>query len=917
MAHSAKGTASGSSGDLEVYLCMHDGESAECAFAFVPKRLSSGCRMGATVLDSVIPDSALDDTDLAGGTPRSKRGRRPSSSSSWGTRRPRREAGSETDAFVRQKAADLLSPSSTSRKLYVDYSVAFKSKSSTGGVGMSGVVDGLSVGKSPGKALEPSRARKAQSPRKRGRKAASVREAEYSNSGLSLSSPLDSMLQASSETPRSNGSSSSKKLQDPVLDTSLEDFMSKLSGYKFEKPGSEFLQSYVPASADVFGLGTLVTPTRKDISMCHALSEIGDMAGLRSFERTLYQTAVLRSRAFGLSWDYFMRRVNDIIGMSVHNGAQGILELLKSSSASDPLLQLIIADVGVMLADKSKVLDILIDALKDGKKQNIVVKAKLSNTIQSCLEHIYIQLKVKASSSRSQGSDRSALEPGSRKNIFQEISELYKWRLRNRRIVIVVDKISQNLCEFLYILQLLKNREGLLLSCILCSNCWQTNLEQHVSLRVYYNLSIVNCDVLSVNKVSEEILKILLFDSEVQCFFPHLVELEVIWNTLYDDEMSLNGLIKRIYSMYENFYRSSQFSFVCMPNIIDIKAKVWETAGVPPFGIEADESLGRLLHSRLGLLFCGACLSASHGAYLQLLLDKEASLEALCLHVLPYEAMRLFERRLSMQLGTYILYELMACLPDHSRTRDRLALLSATFHSDHMDVRLPDLIKRISRTIGCKTGPSLSNVFSIMRRMGSHFLAVYSTITTLNSYMSCVPKHDLIDEYLRVIGGSSASSAATFVEHALMMLLVPAVHTESKLGHHMMVAKFHNQRHDWNVLRDMLTKKECTGFANDLKHLIKLSQAILARNINLWDLFCLFYSHFSRDGLASVFIRFTMALDTLTHILGYYSYTPVKTSLPLGLGSELSGSVELRLANAIKAKLSRFKVKRIHMGKFI
>ncbi|KAK1442270.1 hypothetical protein BgAZ_403000 [Babesia gibsoni] len=794
--------------------------------------------------------------------------------------------------------------------------------------------DSMSQGETV-RTLNKKAAKKASSPRNRRVKATedatSARDSDSARDSPSfgeiklLTLPIRDASQLSSEALSSSRSSrlgSARTANDSVIEAPMEESISKMSAYKLSKPDSEFLHSYIPVDNNLLGLGSVVAPTKKDMTMLRAMGNLGDTNSLKTLEKTMYQTSVLRSRAFSLAWEEFMKRVNRLITDSVENGAKSVMELLKFYKIAGKLLQLIIVDVGVVLKDKNSVLDILMGLLEDDKKEYIVIKVRTGTSVQTCMENLYIQLKAKVTHSRSQTSDAQAqsqtLDISTRKGIVEKVSELYKWRLKNKHIIIVIDKITHNLSELLYCLQMMKNKEGVVLSCILCSNCWQTNLEQHVSPRVYAGLSILNCDVLSVNKVSDEILKTILCDPTAQCFFPHLFELEDIWNTLYDEEMCINGLIMRIYHMYDSFFGGSQLSFVCLPNIVNIKANVRREGSISQLRIEKDRTLAPTLHSKLALLFCGAELSETQGDCIQIMLGKEHSVEALCLHVLPGEAMKLFERKISMQLGISMLYELMGYIPDCHTARGRLGLLADTFHSDHVEIRVEEIIKRICRIIEAKEGKGLSELIATLRKVGENFLQYYPTIVSLFEYMGKVEKYKLIKEYKDAVGvGSKAPTVATFVDHALNVLLLPTLFEASKLGPEMMVSKFHNQKYEWDILKDFLTKKDCTGFSRDIKHLIALSQAMATKSVNLWDLFCLFYSSKVGECLSSLFIRFSLAVDALTHVLGYYAYVPIKGAIPMDLSSDIVETVQMRLAHAIKAKLSRFKVKRVHVGKYV
>ncbi|GFE55560.1 hypothetical protein BaOVIS_029640 [Babesia ovis] len=725
--------------------------------------------------------------------------------------------------------------------------------------------------------------------------------------------------QGSTPTARGRNRFSSNvrsKQWEELLESELQSSISKISPYVFDNKGIEFSQSYVPASSSVMGLGTLVTPTRNELKMCNALSDLGDKECLLAFERTMYQSSILRSRAFSLSWGMFMQRVNDIIRTSVDRGAKSVIDLLKYNKLSGNLLQVILADVGVALEDKKPMLDILIGSMETlSPKEHILIKVNTSTPIQAILEHIYLTLKGCVTHVRSQ-QEGQVIDAAIRKTILEQIVQVYRSHSPGAHLVLIIDTITHNLSELLFTLQLLKTQEGLMVSCILCANCWQTNLEQHVSMRVYSGLSILNCDVLSVNKVADEILNILLFDSAVQSFVPHFHSLEKIWDTLYDEEMSIIGLIKRVYYIYECFYRNSQLSFVCMPNMVNIFSKVRTLESEPFFEVEQNDDVAKELLCKLSLLFCASNLSESHCAYLQLLLDKDASVEALCLQLLPREALKLTERRISLQLGILLLQKLMVMLPNCDRARGRLSLLTKTLCSEHAEMRVNELTKRLSRTIQAKHDRSLVDIVASLKEIGSHFLSVYPTVASMMSLLGTPPKHDLVCDYLVAIRPNAGSTAVSvFVEHALTTLLLPTVQSSSRLAHHMVMAKFRPLKAEWNIMRDMLANKESAGFTKYVKELLAISQMLPTRTVNLWDMFCLFYAKFPDETISRVFIRFVMAIETACHILGYFTMVVTKTTQPVNAVLEPSTSTSKKLIQMIKARLSRLKMRRIHLGR--
>ncbi|CDR96056.1 hypothetical protein, conserved [Babesia bigemina] len=699
--------------------------------------------------------------------------------------------------------------------------------------------------------------------------------------------------------------------------TLLEKVMYDAGAYTVDSIDSEFQQSYTPAPAAVMGFGSMVTPARNELNMFTALSQLGDVEGLVAFEKTMYQTCVLRSRAFDVAWSKFMQRINDIIRISVQEGMGVILELLERNAVSDTMLPIILVDLGVVSSDQRIVLDKLFTSLSSsGDKKHVFVKVNIMGNVQASLESIYTSLKGLMPNNRKNSVEAQPLDISVRKSIMEQIVDLFKTYFRSRNLVLIIEKITNNLNELLFIFEKFKSCEGVAISCILCSNCWETNLEHHISPRVYSGLSIVNCDVVSVNKLSDDLLNVLLFDSEIQCFIPHMHMLQQSWNMLYNEEMSVSALIKRIYSMYDSFFRNSQFSFVCMPDIVDMRSAVHVSNNEPYFEVYRNEKMARDLFIKLGLLFCGCNLSESHVAYLQVILDKQASMEAFCLQVMPYESMKLIERRLSLQLGIYLLNTLMGLLPDCDRARSRLGMLVKILCSEHAAIRINDLIKRISRVIRAKQDQSLADLIATMKDLGIHFLTFYPAAESISRFLGTPPKYDLVEEYLDTVRADSTSTTvATFVEHALGMLMLPTIQSCSKLAYQMVVAKFTPFKTEWHILRDILEQNECTGFAEDLKHLIRSSRTLSTREVNVWDLFCLFHAKFAADPISKTFVRFSMALETAIHILGYYAVSTSKVVQLISPGIESCSSSSVRLAHVIKGRLSRFKVRRIHMGK--
>ncbi|GBE59920.1 hypothetical protein, conserved [Babesia ovata] len=699
--------------------------------------------------------------------------------------------------------------------------------------------------------------------------------------------------------------------------TSLEKAMYDASAYTVESIDPEFQQSYAPAPAVVMGFGSVVTPARNELNMYDALSNLGDLEGRAGFEKSMYQTCVLRSRAFSLSWARFMHRINDIIRVSVQEGVKAVLELLELNSVSDTMLPIILVDVGVVSNDQRIVLDKLFVSLSSsGQQEHLFIKVNLLGNVQQSLEGIYTSMKSSMPNARHNTSDAPALDLNTRKNIMEHIAELHRSSFKTRNLVFVMEKMTHNLNELLYIFEMLKSHEGVSISCILCSNCWETNLEHHVSPRVYAGLSIVNCDVVSVNTLSDDVLKLLLFEPEIQCFLPHMHMLQQFWDILYNEEMSVSSLIRRIYGMYDVFYRNAQFSFVCMPDIVDIRSTVHVSNTEPYFEVHKNESMIKELFAKLGLLFCGCNLSESHVAYLQVILDKQSSMEAFCLQVMPYEAMKLIERRISLQLAMYLLNTLMTLLPDSDRPRSRLSVLVKILCSEHVAIRINDLIKRISRVIQTKHGQSLSDLVGKMKELGTHFLTFYPAAESMMRFLGKQPKYDLVAEYLDMMRtNASSATLSTFVEHALGMLMLPTVQSSSKLAYQMVVAKYTPFRSEWHILRDLLEPKECTAFAEDIRHLILLSRTIASRDVNLWHLFCLFHAKFAADPISKTFIRFSMALETAINILGYYTLSASKVVNLISPDIESCTSTSVRLAHVIKGRLSRFKVRRIHLGR--
>ncbi|GIX64963.1 N-acetyl-gamma-glutamyl-phosphate reductase [Babesia caballi] len=697
----------------------------------------------------------------------------------------------------------------------------------------------------------------------------------------------------------------------------LDSAAAKLSAYTFDAGFAEFVQSYLTPGEGVFRLGSIVAPTRNELKMCNALSDLGDHGSLAAFERTLYQSSVLRSRAFALCWAKFTQRVDDIIRCSVSRGAKAVLDLLNNDFVSGALLQVIVADVGVVMDDRKLVLDSLVSALESmSPREYMLIKVNIGGTIQSCLEQIYAALKARMTSARLQTGEGCSLDAAARKTVMEQIAELYRWCFKNYHVVFVVEKVTHNLNELLYILQVLKNREGFAVSCILCANCWQTNLEQHLSTRVYSGLSVLNCDVVSLKRVSDELLGVLMHDSEVQCFLPHMHALAEIWDTLYDEEMSINGLIKRVYNMYECFYRNAQFSFICAPGIVDMRSAVRTIGEAPYFEVQRNEGVVKELFCKLGLLFCGLSLSQSHAAYLQLLLDRQVSVEALCKYVLPGEAIKLIERRVALQLGIYLMQAMLPLLPDYERARSRLHLMARLLCSEHSEVRIVDMIKRLSSFVRTKQESGSEELIALFKGLGERFLALYPAVESMMRFVGHPPKYDLVRDYFDALTMDSGElKVVAFVEHALHVLMLPTVRSVSVLTHQMMLAKYRPLNPEWSTLRDLLKRKDCTGFANDLQNLVALSQTLPSRTINLWELFCLFHTKVAGEPVSKVFIRFSVALETVTQILGYYTLVGARDVQSTDADAATGASVKSRLAHMIKMRLSRFKVRRVHLGR--
>ncbi|EDO05974.1 putative integral membrane protein [Babesia bovis T2Bo] len=686
----------------------------------------------------------------------------------------------------------------------------------------------------------------------------------------------------------------------------------KSSPYNLVKRSNGFFQSYILPPYGMMSLG-ISTPTRNELKVWSSFNDLQQKIGIQIFEKSMYQSTVLRCRAFSLSWGILMLRINDVIKSSIYDGAANMIKLLKRNSIIGTLLQVIVVDAGLITEDKNNLLNMVIDVIDDiTQKEIIFIKVKPYNALQSIFEQINAMLKIRVAFSRPlvEGEVDKALRRGTLENIVN----LFNCDWAKRRLVFVIDKITYELNELLLILHEIQVESDVNVSCVISSNCWYSNVEDHISENLLEKITIETCDVISVCKLSDDILNIILCDSETQCFVPHLHSLETIWNFLYDEKMSIETLIRYIYNVYESYYIGSQVNFLSSPDICEVS---WNASPVelePFYNLDDRREVVGDIYCKLALLCCGCILSVSHCAYFQLLLNNDGSIETFALQALPHEALKITERRLSLQLGMRFLQKLMLILPNCQRARGRLAVLSKTICGKNSDILIGDLIKRISYTMQSNLGERNNDIGEVLKAEYPYFVSLYPTVASMMSLLGRPPKYDLSHEYWDVLHKKVGYvDIAIFVEHLLTTLLLPTLKSASRMFFYMMMPKSGVFDTKWNVSGNVLLHSKPKSCYTYIKEFVALTKCLPRRPINLWDLFSLFSAKFPNEMFSKLFVVFIICVETVTQIWGYYALIISKSSRYTAIQNKRSKTLTTLLI-AIRSRLSHLKLRRIHLG---
>ncbi|EKX72891.1 hypothetical protein BEWA_014500 [Theileria equi strain WA] len=776
------------------------------------------------------------------------------------------------------------------------------------------------------------------------------------------------------DTPVKHPRAKRRALQDVLKDeqdslveniNSFEASLAKKGTYHFEAGDVNLLRKTSYTKDKTFGVGCEVAPTRNEIEMLTELVNLGQKDKLEEFESSVHQSCTLRSNAFENTWNLFCAKVNAIIKRYVKKGVHNVLESLECGNLIDSFLKVVLLDVGIDHQDTRLVLDMLHDELSASSKFTFIkvydvksVQDIINQSIRALNSQIrdwdrknssrdlrYINRHKETESKEApEGSDpipdtvnihethighevdivtsdtkKVPTSKGDDKDPYsiETFVKLCK-KCKDSEIVLIFDKMQSITGEMLYTLLSLKD-EGLNVSCILCSTAWQPQLETYCSLKVYEHLSIVNCDIIVANDVCDDIVSTLLWDTKIQTFIPSLKTIKQIWDIFFDIDMSITSLIYRIYAVFENFYSNYQFSFLNTPSVANIEAE--------------DEDYAIDLYSKYSLLCMGAGISESHVAYLELKMGRELSLSKVLLDMLPLNSVVLYERRVSFQLGIKLLFSLLRFLPDCQTSRLRLKVIMDTFTCANPEQMITILIKKVSNMITTGASSRISAILDIFKEFYDTFKSIYPSILNIRTFL----KKDLQDVTLEYdtllssqgnlpiltssrLDSGSADDLDTFVQQIskfvgvfLRSCFLPVVY-KLELANDLMVQKAFSIRNEQDVLNKLkVADKNGTldMLMSDVSEIVKLSQVLPGKSIDMWSLFCLFYSQYEKESLSYIFTRFTIAIETLSNIYGYFEVSAQKTGCEIPSIPRVSRA---KLTHTIKNRLQNIKIKRIHLG---
>ncbi|XP_955048.1 uncharacterized protein TA04125 [Theileria annulata] len=352
-----------------------------------------------------------------------------------------------------------------------------------------------------------------------------------------------------------------------------DDILHNKYGIKYEPVDMDVRRKYKSFEQLCFGLGCLVCPTKQELEMCKQLSSLPDASALSQYETSVYQGCILRSRAFETIWRKFCNRVIGIVRRYILKGIENLLKIIESQELIDPFLKLVLIDLGTDRRDQQLFLNILLEELNNLIKQKyILIRVNNNNNLNDIIKQMYIQLYTQLLLANK----NLNVSTTNNNNILNKLIHLYnsfinKFNTNNTNgsveccgyeFVIVVDKLNEYINDILYLFQMIKRRKLLPINCIVVISTNNEYLEKYCNTRIYSNLGIFECGVITVSSIIEEILQVLMFDVYVQDFIPNFQILQDLYDQYINIDNSFTLFILRVYQMYEQYYNSFIFSYL-------------------------------------------------------------------------------------------------------------------------------------------------------------------------------------------------------------------------------------------------------------------------------------------------------------------------------------------------------------------
>ncbi|BAM41228.1 conserved hypothetical protein [Theileria orientalis strain Shintoku] len=374
------------------------------------------------------------------------------------------------------------------------------------------------------------------------------------------------------ETATDSESVTDREFRRAVMDTDVLENLDKMGGIKYETGSVDLRRKYRSFERLCFGLGCTVPPTKQELEMCSQLSLWGDDSSLSQYETSVYQSCLLRSRAFESIWTKFCNRVIGMIRRYTLEGLKNLLKIVNEEHLVEPFLKVVQVDLGSDRQDQQLFISILQEELtqKLSSKQILLkLTVKNNDTVDDAVNQIYIQMyQLLLLKGEKSWNDTHF----SGDNLLNGLVNLYENYFADHELLVIIDKINPIINDILYMFQMLKRRRLMRVNSVLlvCSN--NEYLERYCNSLIYSNLGIFECSMFMISCLVDDIVQVLLYDTKVQDFIPNFRMVMEIYDTFANQDSSLTLMILRVYQLYEQYYNKQIFSHLSI---------------VPPFVFES------------------------------------------------------------------------------------------------------------------------------------------------------------------------------------------------------------------------------------------------------------------------------------------------------------------------------------------